>query len=115
MLFKKTGKATVMRLLLAFGMLAIAFSIGISANGAFAGVPTANMSQSNAAPASLRSEGASSPSEPFDCSQISRLGIDTQMNFHAAEILAACGRQPKLGNVALPGNSGQGQARGPAP
>src|SRR5438552_6509159 len=79
MSLRKTGKETRIRLLMVFGLLAIAFSIGMSGTGAFAGVPAVNVSQPNSA----TSAGPTGPSVPFDCSQISRLGIDKQMNLHA--------------------------------
>lgn len=57
MSLNKAGKQIRIRLLLAFGMLAVAFSIGISATGAFAGVPIGNVSQSNAAPTPTLNDG----------------------------------------------------------
>src|SRR5438105_4802261 len=63
--------------------------IGLTASSAFASLPAALPSSS------ANSLTAPGPQTPFDCSQIEKLGIDRQMNAHADQIMAQCGRSPK--------------------
>src|SRR5205823_14007712 len=92
---------------------ALALVLGMLAgiNSVFAGMPVgSSVGNSPAAPAQSGSN-AGGPSTPFDCSQLSALGVDKQLNFHAAQTLAGCGYQPKPGSVAVPGNSWNGQVQ----
>ena len=42
----------------------------------------------------IAAQATTGKSQPGMCASIQRLGIEKQMNAHAAEILAACGRVP---------------------
>src|SRR5436190_8088736 len=101
------GKFNRNRVWLVVTMLVLTFSAMVSANGAFAGVKTGNVpagagSSANPPPQSAQKPG---PTTPFDCSMISRLGLDKQLNFHAAELLAGCGYKPKVTGATAPGSS----------
>src|SRR5439155_3448474 len=81
------SKAKSKPLWLALAMLLIVFGAGATANGAFAGMvtslPTNLPTGSAAAPAAQKAA-------PVTCADIERLGLDKQMNQHAAELVAGC-------------------------
>jgi len=82
-----------------------AFVLLVSASGVFAGAPTSPITGSTSgSQTTAQSAPQSAPQSPFDCSMLSTLGIDKQMNFHAMEIIAACQGQksPSGDNSAIP-------------
>ncbi len=97
-----SGNKVHIRLLVAFSMLVVALGIGLSATGTFSRAEAAAVSQPSAA---LQSN-TTGPTTPFDCSQISALGIDRQMNMHAAQLLAECGWKSNSDRAAAPANPG---------
>src|SRR5438552_11262735 len=75
-MFKRYGTT---RYWIALAMLTLAISIIFTAGGTFAGTPVTSPPANNSASSTVQSgskAGNPAPTVPFDCSQISRLGID---------------------------------------
>src|SRR6476646_6855288 len=68
-------------------LLLALFASSVSARDA-ASVPAAG-------PASPPAQSSAQKDAPFSCAQIAALGIDKQMNMHAAQLLAQCGKAGK--------------------
>ena len=100
------------RLFVVAGLLSLALVLSMGFGGgnyASAGLP-ASVAASGASSSALALD-KTAPNAPVSCADIARLGIDKQMNMHAAEILTACAQgktsqaipaMPAMGRIAPP-------------
>src|SRR3954452_22110598 len=95
----QTTKRKRMWVVLSMLSLVLAVSLGLFASGgASANVPAG-------LPASTADSPAAQKDAAFNCAQASALNLDKQMNSHAAQLLAQCGKTSKS-PPAAPGSSG---------
>ena len=101
-----------------FSMLVLALAAGmvVSTSGAFAGAPASSPSGAGSTQQAITGGVSSQPAPPVgketvNCATISSLGLDRQMNVHAAQIVAACQAAGKYNPATSTGpNQGTGNA-----